>query len=144
MSHSIILAINVDAPPARVFEILTTTEGQQAFWTADCEVTADHARFGFAEAPVDLEVGVHTKANSLVRMKVQSGFPFWEGSTWEWELSPNAHSENSTTVIFRHYDFAEGIAENDLGGTAQTWAMTLQHLANFVTTGFPQPYFAAA
>jgi uncharacterized protein YndB with AHSA1/START domain len=143
MSHSIILAINVDAPAERVFEILTTTEGQQAFWTADCEVANDHARFGFAEAPVDLVVSVHTESNSLVQMKVRSGFPGWESSTWEWALSPNGDSLDSTTVIFRHYGFDDGIPENALGGTAQTWAMTLQHLANFVTTGFPQPYFAA-
>jgi uncharacterized protein YndB with AHSA1/START domain len=143
MGHSIILAINVGAPPERIFEILTTTQGQQAFWTADCEVAADHARFGFAEAPVNLEVSVHTETNSLVQMQVQSGFPFWEGSTWEWALSPNGDSNHSTTVIFRHYGFGEGIPENDLGGTAQTWAMTLQHLANYVTTGNPLPYFVA-
>jgi uncharacterized protein YndB with AHSA1/START domain len=143
MSHSIILAINVDAAPQRVFEILTTTEGQQAFWTADCDVTADHARFGFAEAPVDLEVSVHTEANELVQMQVLSGFPFWDGSTWEWALRPNGDSNDSTTVIFRHYGFGEGIAENDLGGTAQTWAMTLQHLANYISTGIGQPYFTA-
>jgi uncharacterized protein YndB with AHSA1/START domain len=143
MDHSILLAVNVDAPPERIFEILTTTEGQRAFWTADCEVAADRARFGFAEAPVDLEVSVHTELNSLVQMQVQSGFPFWDGSTWEWALSPNGDSDHSTTIIFRHYGFGEGIAENDLGGTAQTWAMTLQHLADYVTTGNPLPYFAA-
>lgn len=53
MSHSIILATNVDAAPARVFEILSTTEGQQALWTSDCEVASDRARFGFEGAPVD-------------------------------------------------------------------------------------------
>lgn len=143
MSHSILLAINVDAPLARVFEILTTTEGQQAFWTADCDVAGDHARFGFVEAPVDLVVSVHTEPNSLVQMHVQSGFPFWDGSTWEWALRPNGDSGNSTTVVFRHYGFGEGIPENDVGGTAQTWAMTLQHLANYVTTGVPLPYFTA-
>jgi uncharacterized protein YndB with AHSA1/START domain len=144
MSHQILLAINVDAPPERVFEILTTNEGQRAFWTADCDVEGDHARFGFEGAPVDLVVAVHAEPVRLVQMKVTSGFPFWEGSTWEWELSQNHHSENGTTVMFRHYGFTEGISENDLGGTAQTWAMTLQHLANFVTSGIPQPYFATS
>ena len=143
MSHSIILAINVDAAPHRVFEILSTAEGQRAFWTSDCDVAADHARFGFEGTPMDLEVSVHTEPNRLVQMQVRSGFPYWDGSTWEWELSPNGDSESSTTVIFRHHGFSEGIAENDLGGTAQTWAMTLQHLANYVTTGIPQPYFSA-
>jgi len=144
MGHEIILAINVDAAPERVFEILSTTDGQKAFWTSDCDVTASHARFGFEGAPVDLDVSVETEANKLVRMQVLSGFPFWDGSTWEWELRASNDHENCTTVIFRHRGFGEGIAENDLGGTAQTWAMTLQHLANYVTTGMPQPYFAAS
>jgi len=30
-----------------VFEILSTTQGQRGFWTADGEVSGDHARFGF-------------------------------------------------------------------------------------------------
>ena len=37
-----------------VFEVLSTTEGQRAFWTADCDVSAGQARFGFPQAPVDL------------------------------------------------------------------------------------------
>ena len=82
MSHSIILGLNVDAPLERVFEILTLTEGQKSFWTEDCEVSSDHARFGFVEAPVDLEVSVKQEPNRLVQMKVTSGFPFWDGSTW--------------------------------------------------------------
>ena len=143
MSHRIILATNVDAAPARVFEILSTTEGQRAFWTSDCEVAADHARFGFEEAPVDLTVSVRHEENRLVQMQVQSGFPNWVGSTWEWELTPNDDHANCTTVIFRHYDFGEGIEENDLGGTAQTWAMVLHHLAKYVATGMAQPYFTA-
>ena len=54
MSKSIVLAFDVAATPARVYEILTTTQGQRAFWTADCDVHGDHARFGFpGEATVD-------------------------------------------------------------------------------------------
>ena len=39
MDRSMTLAVDVDADPARVFEILSSTEGQRAFWTADCEVS---------------------------------------------------------------------------------------------------------
>jgi uncharacterized protein YndB with AHSA1/START domain len=140
----IILAINVDATPERVFEILSTTEGQRSFWTYDCDVASDHARFGFDEAPVDLDVGVHLEAPTLVRMTVLSGFPHWEGSTWEWELTPSDHHENTTTVVFRHYGFTDGYPDDAIGGTAQTWAMTLRHLADFVKSGEPSPYFVAA
>jgi hypothetical protein len=55
MDRSITLAVDVDADPTRVSEILSSTDGQRAFWTADCDVWADRARFGFAQAPVDLE-----------------------------------------------------------------------------------------
>ena len=37
MDHSINLAVDVDGDPDRVFEILSTTDGQRAFWTADCD-----------------------------------------------------------------------------------------------------------
>jgi hypothetical protein len=43
MSQSIALAVDVPADAARLFEILSTTEGHRAFWTDDCDVEADKA-----------------------------------------------------------------------------------------------------
>jgi uncharacterized protein YndB with AHSA1/START domain len=143
MTRSITLALDVEADAARVFEILSSTDGQRAFWTADCDVTADRARFGFPVAPVDLEVDVTTEPGKLVRMHVTSGFPFWTGSTWEWELGPAARAESGTSVLFRHYGFAEGYPELDLAFTAQTWAMITDRLARYAATGTPQPFFPA-
>jgi hypothetical protein len=144
MDRSITLAVDVPADAAHVFEILSTTEGQRAFWTADCDVSADRARFGFAQAPVDLETTVTTEPGKLVRMQVTSGFPFWEGSTWEWELGPAARAEGGTGVLFRHYGFGEGYPEIDLGHTAQTWAMIMGRLAEHAESGEPRPFFPAA
>src|SRR3954454_7881345 len=128
MSRAITLAVDVDADPNRVSDILSSAEGQRPFWTADCDVSADRARFGFAQAPVDLETDVTTKPGQLVRMTVRSGFPFWEGSTWEWELGPATRAESGTGVLFRHYGFGDGYAEVDLVHTAQTWALILDPL----------------
>jgi hypothetical protein len=139
---SITLAVDVPASADHVFEILSTTAGQRGFWTADCDVSASEARFGFAQAPVDLETDVSTEPGRLVRMHVRSGFPFWEGSTWEWELGPASRTESGTSVLFRHYGFSEGYADIDLGHTAQAWALILDRLAKFVSTGDPQPFFA--
>ncbi len=144
MERSITLATDVATDAQRVFEALSTTTGQRGFWTADCDVSATRARFGFAEAPVDLEVDVTTEPGKLVRMHVTSGFPFWEGSTWEWELGPAARSETGTGVLFRHHGFAEGYAETDLGYTAQTWAMVLDRLSAYAASGIAQPYFPAS
>ena len=143
MSASITLAIDVDADPDKVFNIISSTEGQRSFWTEDCDVSADRARFGFAEAPVDLEVDVSTEPDKLVRMRVTSGFPHWKGSTWEWELSSASSSPPRTVVLFRHYGFEEGYEDQALGHSALTWALVLDRLAKFVATGSPQPFFLA-
>jgi uncharacterized protein YndB with AHSA1/START domain len=144
MKRTISLALDVQADATRVFDLLTTTEGQRSFWTADCDVTADTARFGFAAAPVDLITAVTAERDKLVRMTVTSGFPFWEGSTWEWELGPAVRADSGTSVLFRHYGFGEGYPEVDLAYTAQTWAMIMDRLAGCANTGKPQPYFPAA
>jgi uncharacterized protein YndB with AHSA1/START domain len=143
MDRSIILATDVGADRARVFEALSTTTGQRAFWTADCDVSADHARFGFPQAPVDLITDVITEPGKLVRMRVTSGFPFWEGSTWEWELGEASRAATGTSVLFRHYGFGGGYAEIDLGHTAQTWALILDRLAGYLADGRAQPFFPA-
>ena len=144
MNRAIILAADVEADRARVFETLSTTSGQRAFWTSDCDVSAGHARFGFPQAPMDLLTDVTIEPGTLVRMRVTSGFPFWEGSTWEWELSEPARAETGTGVLFRHYGFAEGYPEIDLAHTAQTWAMIMQRLADYVAGGSPHPLFQVA
>ena len=141
MARSVTLAVDIDGAPDRVFEILSTTEGQRSFWTSNCDVSGDRARFGFAAAPVDLETDVTTEPGKLVRMHVTSGFPFWEGSTWEWELGEATRAETGTGVLFRHYGFADGYPETDLGHTAQTWALILDRLATYVATEKPQPFF---
>jgi uncharacterized protein YndB with AHSA1/START domain len=143
MTQSIALAVDVDADPDRVFEILTTTDGQRAFWTQDCDVSPEHARFGFPSTPIPLEADITTEPSKLVRMHVTSGFPFWEGSTWEWELGDAARAETGTGVLFRHYGFGEGYSEADLGHTAQTWAGILDRLARYAASGEPQPYIPA-
>jgi hypothetical protein len=144
MGRTISLAVDVAADPTRVSEILSSTEGQRAFWTADCDVSGDRARFGFAQAPVDLLAEVSTEPGKLVRMRVTAGFPFWEGSTWEWEPGPAYRAEAGTSVLFRHYGLGDGYAEIDLGHTAQTWALILDRLACYIATGTPQPFFPAA
>jgi len=144
MNRSIILAADVEADRARVFETLSTTSGQRAFWTSDCDVSAGHARFGFPQAPMDLLTDVTIEPGTLVRMRVTSGFPFWEGSTWEWELSEPARAETGTGVLFRHYGFAEGYPEIDMAHTAQTWAMIMQRLGEYVASGSPHPLFQQA
>jgi hypothetical protein len=142
MNAPITLAVDVPGDTARVYDVLTTSEGQRGFWTPDCDVSPTRARFGFAQAPMDLEVDVTGEPGKLVRMHVTAGFPFWTGSTWEWELGPVLRAESGTGVLFRHYGFEAGYPEADLGHSAQTWASILDRLAAYVASGQPQPFLA--
>lgn len=144
MDRSISLGVDVEASAKTIFTALSTTDGQRAFWTVDCDVAVDKARFGFPGAPMDLMVAVTTKAGELVKMTVTEGFPFWEGSTWEWVLGDPARSHSGTSVLFRHYGFGPGYSEVDLGHTAQTWALVLDRLAKYATSGKAQPFFPSA
>jgi uncharacterized protein YndB with AHSA1/START domain len=142
MSDAITLAVDVPAAPARVFEILTSTEGQRATWTADCEVSRGSARFGFPGAPADLVTDVATEDGWRVRMRVTSGFPYWEGSAWEWELTEGP--EGGTGVLFRHSGFQEGYPEGEFARCAQTWARILDRLADHAAGKQTTPVFPAA
>lgn len=142
MSLRIALAANVAGGPAKVYDVLRTTEGQRAFWTSDCELDDVHGRFGFAQAPMDLDVSISVVTDALVRMKVDSGFPGWNGSTWEWALSAAPNDASETCVQFRHYDFESAYTESDMAHTAQSWAMILERLARYMKSGVPDPFFA--
>jgi hypothetical protein len=140
MEYRISLAIRAEGPRRKVFDVLRTTQGHQAFWTTDCELTDVHGRFGFREAPLDLNVTVSLVEDELVSMTVTSGFPGWNGSTWQWALS-EAPDDDATIVQFRHFGFEPGHAEDAVGFTAQTWAMILERLARYIKSDAPDPFF---
>jgi hypothetical protein len=142
MGLRIALATTVETTASKVYDILRTTEGQRAFWTSDCELDDQRGRFGFAQAPVDLNVTIALVADELVRMKVESGFPGWNGSTWEWTLVEHHDAPDQTIVQFRHYDFEPDETEGQMAYSAQSWAMILDRLARYVKTGVPDPFFA--
>lgn len=139
MSKSIVLTVDVPASPARVYDILTTTEGQGAFWTGDCDVHAGHARFGFpGESPI--EADVTTQPQRLVRMHATSGVVHGGTVTWAYELFP---AGEGTTVLFREYGFPDDYPDIDLGRNTQTWAQIMDRLVSYIATGTPQPFFPA-
>jgi hypothetical protein len=141
MVFRIALATTVEGSPHKVFDVLRTTEGQKSFWTTDCELNDVVGRFGFLQAPVDLHVTISLIGDELVSMTVTSGFPGWNGSTWQWALSAVPDSDNATVVQFRHFGFEADHEEDSVGFTAQSWAMILERLARYVKSGEPDPFF---
>ena len=100
-----ILALDVEAEADKLVEILSTTEGMRSVWTSNCDVADGKARFGFAMAPVDLDCTVEVVDSMRVRYTIESGFPFWNGSVFEWESarapSRERYRPSSATVASR-------------------------------------------
>ena len=136
---STILALDVEAGADKLVEILSTTEGMRAVWTSDCDVVDGKARFGFAMAPVDLDCTVEVVDGKCVRYTIESGFPFWKGSIFEWELGPALRAESGTNLLFRHRGFEDGYPETDLAFTSQTWALIQQTIKAHAEGGTPGP-----
>ncbi len=133
-----ILALDVEAEADELVEILSTTEGMRSVWTSNCEVADGTARFGFAMAPVDLDCTLAVDGTS-VRYTIESGFPFWNGSVFEWELGPALRAESGTNLLFRHRGFEDGYPEADLAFTSQTWALVQQAIKSHAEGGAPGP-----
>jgi hypothetical protein len=136
---STILALDVEAGADKLVETLSTTEGMRSVWTSDCDVVDGKARFGFAMAPVDLECAVEVVDGKSVRYTVESGFAFWNGSVFEWELGPALRAESGANLLFRHHGFEDGYPETDLAFTSQTWALIQQTIKAHAEGGTPGP-----
>ncbi len=144
MSDRILLAVEVAANAATIYRTITTTEGESAFWTDDCEVQpieGSIARFGFPGAPVDARMRIDTlePGGSLVRWHCQGDLPGWAGTTVEWMLLPG--EMGGTMVAFRHSDWADDYPELEVAKIAWVWAMVLGRLKGYCETGTPQPFF---
>ena len=134
-----ILALDVEAEADQLIEILSTTDGMRSVWTSNCHVAEGKARFGFAMAPVDLDCTVEVVAGKSVRYTIESGFPFWNGSVFEWELGPALRAESGTNLFFRHHGFEDGYPETDLAFTSQTWALIQQTIKSHAEGEAPGP-----
>lgn len=74
-----------------------------------------------------------------VRYAIESGFPFWNGSVFEWELSPALRAESGTNLLFCHRGFEDGYPETGLAFTSQTWAVIQQTIKSRAEGGNPGP-----
>ena len=139
MSRTITLAVDVDADPTRVFEILSTTEGQRGVLDRGLRrVRTTAPGSGSPQAPVDLLVDVTTEPGKLVRMQVTSGFPFWEGSTWEWELGPATRAESGHRASCSVTTGSPTATPRPTSATPpRPGPMVLDRLARYVDTGHP-------
>jgi uncharacterized protein YndB with AHSA1/START domain len=143
MSRSIVLAMQAEAEPERIYRAITTQEGLAAFWTPDVTASPEVGatlRLGFAEAPVDLQMAViELEPAERVGWRSPGPWPSWTGTTVQWTLSP---APEGTTVVFRHDGWSDDVADPELGMVAMTWSAVLHALRAHVETGVVAPALA--
>jgi uncharacterized protein YndB with AHSA1/START domain len=145
MPFESIHTVDVHASPAALFDALTTSAGLAAFWTTDATAeprSGSVAQFGFPSVPPEmkLKMNVHSlEPGKQVVWQCLGPFPFWEGSTVTWSLSPAA--DGATRVLFNHGGFGDGYLEPDFGSVNFTWGQVMARLKAFAESGKAQPYF---
>jgi uncharacterized protein YndB with AHSA1/START domain len=141
MARSIILAAEIDAPAADVYRAITTQEGLASFWTPDVTASPEvgaSLRFGFAEAPVDLEMTVAAlDPDARVSWTCQGPWPYWTGTAVHWTIAGS--DSGASRVLFRHDGWADDQPDAEFGSVALTWAQILLALDEHVRTGAVVP-----
>lgn len=142
MTRSIILAVEVAASDQSVFDAISTQEGLASFWTPDVAGRPDagaRVRFGFAAAPVPLEMTVtRLEAPERIEWECSGPWPHWGGTRVEWALS----GSEPVMVLFRHLGWADEQPEVEFGSVAHTWATVLTALKAYAETGVAAPALA--
>lgn len=143
MTRSIVLTIETTASRESLFEAITTSNGLRSFWTPDADAEAREGgdlRFGFAEAPVDLEMTVESLEPGEAVTWVEIGpWPGWQGTRVEWSIEDDGERR---TVVFAHRDWAVDVPDRDFGSVAMTWAQVILALGRYAETGEANPALA--
>jgi uncharacterized protein YndB with AHSA1/START domain len=142
MGRDILLGVEAHADAPTIVGALTTKEGLSSFWTPDSIAepsVGSEARFGFKGAPVPLRMRVDRIEPNEVAWTCHGDFPFWEGTTVTWSLSPE-EDHGGTRVFFRHVGFPDEQPEWEFASVAFTWAGILGRLKVLAETGTAEPY----
>lgn len=138
MPREIVLATEVQATADRVYDALATNRGLASFWTPSVsgEVTSGaRLAFGFAEAPVDLEMVVtRLEPDRVVEWECPGPWPTWAGTRIRWGIGGQ-----ETLVTFRHSGWDDSVGDVELGSVAMTWAAVLRALSEYARTGLAAP-----
>jgi uncharacterized protein YndB with AHSA1/START domain len=144
VTRSIILAIEIAAPTADIYRAITTKTGLSSFWTpnvagaSEASTEGAELNFGFAEAPVDLQMMVtNVESDREVRWSCSGPWPHWTGTGITWTIEVAGSGAN--LVLFRHEGWPEDQPDAEFGSVAMVWAKVLLALDEHVTTGAVVP-----
>ncbi len=131
--------VGITAPPARVYEALTTKEGLSGWWTR--EVDGDphlggtlRFFFGSPEPGAVMEV-VELAPTHHVGWRCVQGADEWVGTHLTFDLKP---SGDETVVLFTHADWREPV--EFMYHCSAKWAYFLLGLKAWLEGGEATPY----
>jgi uncharacterized protein YndB with AHSA1/START domain len=133
-------AFDVAAPPAQVYDALTTTAGLAGWWTTDVKGAAAQVggvvgftfRMGF-----DPAMRVRTLEPGLrVVWEFVDGHPNWQGSTFEFQLEPSA--AGTRVRFWQHY--GRSLSDDDFGVYNYNWGYYLESLRLLCESGQGKPF----
>ncbi len=142
MTSDMIHEVEIAAAPAKVYQAITTSEGQRGSWTPGSTLepkVGSEAVFRFKSAPVPLRMRIDAlEPGRRVAWTCLGDFPGWKDTTVTWTLTPAADGK-ATKLEFRHGSLA-GYPVEAIGTVNYTWGQVVSRLKAYVETGKPQPY----
>jgi uncharacterized protein YndB with AHSA1/START domain len=125
--------VGIDAPVEKVYETLTTLEGNRGWW--DSNAAGDAKKGGLLTffRNWDFKV-VETKPNELVKWKCVRGAGEWLNTEIVFQL---AHKQGQTFVLFTHADWEKPV--EFMHHCSTKWATFLLSLKQLLETGKGRP-----
>ena len=120
--------VGIKASSKKVYETLTTIQGNRHWWVSDCKGNAKNGGtidFGFVKVKV-----VEAKPGKLVRWKVIRGPKEWMGTEIIFQL---VWKMGQTFVIFKHAGWKEPV--EFMHHCSTKWAIFLMSLRDWVERG---------
>ena len=133
--------IPINAPAAKVYAAIATTDGNRGWWTADSAVEAQvggKAEFGFDKRAVVF----HMRIDKLVPgrelvMSCVGGPPEWTGTTLSWKVESDG---KETALRFTHGGWKE---LSDYSASCNSmWGRLMYRLRDYVESGKPDPVWS--
>lgn len=125
--------VGIDASAERVYEALTTLEGNRGWW--DSNAVGDAKKGGVLTffKHTDMKV-VETRPNELVKWKVLKGMDHWTNTEIDFQL---VRRDGQTFVLFTHAGWVKPV--EFMHHCSTKWATFLLSLKQFVETGTGRP-----
>lgn len=138
--HTITNTISISAPPARLVPLLSTVEGNRAWWTLDCDRAGDVISFRFQQPThtkvVTFRIDRADERGVAMTCIAQENNPDWLGTVLTYDLSV----PGQLTLTHAGYPAINECFSQCTKG----WAYFLASLKGYLDTGAGTPFKPAA